>query len=376
MNWELVSIITFFSLISLFILKNRKNLEFRYGIVIKRWKKGKEVIERFARKRKRFLRIIGDLAIISFFVSTFISVYYLVNSLIQKESAFGLVFPSVSGVKYPKPLIGVPFWYWIIGIFSVIFPHETSHALLARVEKIKMKDYGIFLFLFFPLGAFVDIDEKKIKKLGLREKLRIYSIGSFSNFLVAGLVIGIYLLSLGLFSFFIQTSGVMFESLAPNSSAEKVNLKGIIKEIDNQTINSVLELDRFLSTKKPGDMITVKTTEGTFTLNLTEHPEIKGRGYIGIIGVKNYYVFKFSQKPVPNFFYNLFSIWIKLISWIGFLNLGVGLANFLPIKPLDGGKITEELFLAKSKKYGKKISNFISFLFLFLLLLTLTTSFS
>jgi membrane-associated protease RseP (regulator of RpoE activity) len=48
--------------------------------------------------------------------------------------------------------------------------------------------------------------------------------------------------------------------------------------------------------------------------------------------------------------------------------LGVGAANLLPIKPLDGGYLFEEIFRKFFGERGKEIANVLSAIILFLLL--------
>ena len=43
---EIASALTFFAIMGLLILKDRKNIEFNYGLIIKRWTRGKD-LEKF-----------------------------------------------------------------------------------------------------------------------------------------------------------------------------------------------------------------------------------------------------------------------------------------------------------------------------------------
>ena len=185
MSIETISILFFFTLIGILLIKDRKKVEFKYGIVIRRWEKGKYVIDKFVKKYKKHIEKIGNISIIVSIIVSIIGVSFLFYLTFKLKPAFGIVLPSVGGFKYPEPIISIPFWYWIGSIFIIVASHETMHAIFARLEKIRIKSYGILLFLVFPIGAFVDPDMKMIKKLRTVKKLRIFSAGSFGNFILA-----------------------------------------------------------------------------------------------------------------------------------------------------------------------------------------------
>ncbi len=371
MNIEILSVFLFFLAIGILVFKNRKHLEIRNGIIIKRWKKGREKIDDLLKKHTKIFNYLGLASSIICIALSIYVVYWLIESALSLKQIFGIALPSVSGVTYPKPIISIPFWYWLFGIFLVIFPHETMHAIMARLSKIKIKDYGIFLFLVLPLGAFVDINEKKIKKLKLIEKLRIYSAGSFGNFLTGILFLLLLWLVITSFDFLTTSIGVKYSYLINGSPAMQVNLSGYIKRIDNVTIKDVFDLQDVLSSKKPGDQIEIETSTGTFQLKLIENPDIQNRSFIGIGDVTTAYKFRLTNSMLPEPIFQLFSIFYQFFSWTILLSFGVGLANLLPIKPLDGGKIWESIFLKINKKHGEKIANLLSLITLFLLVFSI-----
>ncbi|MCD6371566.1 MAG: site-2 protease family protein, partial [Candidatus Aenigmarchaeota archaeon] len=286
------------------------------------------------------------------------------------KQAFGLALPKVGKVEYPKPFIGIPFWYWIIGIFLIIFPHETFHAIYARFSKIRIKSYGIFLLLIFPLGAFVDIDERKVKGLKLKEKLLIYSSGSFANILVFLTFFLLTILLFQLLSIMYEPIGVKFDVIK-NTTAEKINLAGVIQKMNNKTIKTLDDFIEFMNRTRPGEIIEIKTSKGVYLANLVEHPEIPERGFLGVTNLTTVYKRNFGNGLMSKFESGLFSRLIMLFSWIQLLSLGVGSFNMLPIKPLDGGLIYEALLIKISKKHGKILSKGVSIAMLGLLLFNL-----
>ncbi len=355
---ELISIIVFFLLISAYIIKERDEIEvYKKIIIIRRWKKGRKKIEKFAKKHERLLTYMGNLAVIVAVLASAFGIYYLLNATLQGQQAFGIVLPSVSGVQYPKPAIAIPFWYWIVGIFTILVVHETMHALLAAKEKVKIKNYGIILLLIFPIGAFVEPDEKKLKKLKGLAKQRILAAGSFANIILALILLAIgYLLANSLF----VESGAQIVGLVNNTPAMRTNLSGTIIMIENYTIKDVKSLANVLSKLEPGQTVNIITTEGNYSVKLADK---NGSAYLGVI-VETKLELKEMYKPFDYVITHL----MTLISWLFLLNLGVGIVNVLPIKPLDGGLMFEEFLKSKIGKKAEKISTMVSVLILALII--------
>ena len=57
--------------------------------------------------------------------------------------------------------------------------------------------------------------------------------------------------------------------------------------------------------------------------------------------------------------------------WIFVLNLGIGMVNMLPIKPLDGGMIFEAIATKLSKHAGRHLTNLVSIMMFSFLLFNL-----
>ncbi len=381
MNLEALSVIVFFGILAVIIYRDRKNIEFKSGLIMRRTKRGKKAIYDFTKKHRKKLIIIGNIAIIVGVIASVFGFFTLVQSLYKlilnpEEAAPGikLVLPSVSGVKLPGFILGVPFWYWILGIFVVLFAHEPMHALSARAENIKIKSFGLLLFFVLP-GAFVDPDEKQIKKLSTLRKLRIFAAGSFGNLIAAGF----FLLLIVSYNFLIDsmmsTEGVIFEKTIENTGASEVGLKGIITEINNKPVKSINDLQEIMKNVKPDDTIEIKTTEGYFQLKTIPNKDDPKTPFIGISKPSTFFVYKGILKDFgvvnQNSLY-IISWFLGLFEWVFVLNVGIGTFNLFPIKPLDGGLMLEEIIkhFYKSKKV-KYLVNGISLLTLSLVLINL-----
>lgn len=379
MNLEITSLIVFFGVIAILAYRDRKHIEFKYGLVTRRTKRGRKFIYSIAKKYRRELRILGNIGIIVGIIVSVYTFYSLVRSTFNvifkpKEvtQALALVFPSVPGVRFPSFVIGVPVWFWIIGVFTVLIAHEPMHGLLARAEKVRIKSLGLLLLFVLP-GAFVEPDEKQLKKLSMIKKLRIYAGGSFGNFLLGGFLFLIvsYLMYPTFFRGCVLYGYLNYTEFNRSKPfpAQKINLTGPILAIDEQKVDSVKSMEKILSDKKPNQTITIETTEGIYNLTLTENPKNKTRGYMGIFA-SDYKVLKseYRKKSLSSSFILQTT---GLLAWIVVLNIGIGAANLLPIKPLDGGLMLEEIAKHFSKKQSKKIVEAISLLTLGLILIAL-----
>jgi membrane-associated protease RseP (regulator of RpoE activity) len=361
---EIVSTIVFFVIVGILVIRDRKNLEFQYGVIVRRWRKGQAIIDKLVRKHKRAISIIGNIGVIVGVLAGILGFAFLVQFTFRLQQAFYLVLPSVSGITYPGPVVSIPFWYWLIGVFVIIAAHESMHAIYSRLEKIPIKSYGVLLLLVLPIGAFVDPDMKKITKLKFLGKLRIYAAGSFANFITAA---AMFLITLVISTFLFAPSGVEFNQLINGTPAYSVNMSGTIIGINDGAIKTEEDLSTVFSQIKAGDRINIRTTEGNYVINTVGRPENESVAYIGISGIR----VVFDVKPELQNFKGLINAFNNLVFWLFLLSAGVGIANMLPIKPLDGGLIFEEIFNKIFKSNGKIATKIISFVTIALILFNL-----
>jgi hypothetical protein len=167
-----------------------------------RTKKFRQDIISTAKKHPKFWRIYFNIGIItSFFLAVFGIIFVINNALMIysgfKASGLSLVLPfPTSSFSVQPGLILVPPWHWIIGIAIIIFPHEISHGIALALNKLRIKSLGAFLFFFILPGAFVEPDEKQLKRAEKLKKLQVYVAGSFSNIVVGLMFVLIFNLTL------------------------------------------------------------------------------------------------------------------------------------------------------------------------------------
>ncbi|MBU5575359.1 MAG: site-2 protease family protein [Candidatus Aenigmarchaeota archaeon] len=326
-------------------------------------------------KPNKFWKFVSNIAVLTSFFIIIYGVYllvlssYMIYTGIIKEPGIKFVFPSFSSESASGPgYFLIPFWIWIISVACIIIPHELFHGIIARSEKIKLKSVGLLLFAIFP-GAFVEPDEKNLKKSKLLTKLRIFSAGSFANFLVA--IISFSLLSTVIWPLSVEP-GVKIFNVTEGSPAYIAGLKPNMTILKINNINIEASYFEFVSGKgyfqeelkniKVGDNLSVLTDNGEYNITLSEH---QSKPYMGII------YGPVIKKDASGLLLNLY----PLLTMIFIFSLGVGLFNLLPLIPLDGGLIFNSIIEKYFKKRKEVIINFINSLIIFLILFNLVGPF-
>jgi len=360
-DWENISTIIFLIVLGILVWVDRKNIEFKYGIFIRKIKKGKEWIYAVGNKYKTFFGYFGTVAVVIGIISSLVAFYsiaFQAYTIITnpKVSAPGLrpLIPSVPSTVACTYALCVPFWFWIIGVLVVLISHELSHAFVARSANIPIKSFGLISFLVLP-GAFVEPDERQLKKSNSFTKLKIYAAGSFANLLVFAIA---SLITTAMFNNLYVSTGVQFTGLVANSPAAQLNLKGIIKQMGDTQIKTVQDFENFITKVNPGTQLTIETSEGTYNLTTAKNPDDPAKAFVGISGASTAFHVVESYSAISGGIDWIF----QLFAWLVFLNFGIGLVNLLPIKPLDGGLMYEEIIkiiFGKAKpKYVKALSIF------------------
>ncbi len=368
-SFEIISLFAFIAIVGLLLLKDRKNLTFNYGIIVRRWTRGLELIDALVRGHRKHIIILGNIGVALGVVIGISGVGILIYLTMQAERVFGLVLPTAGNYQIPGPVFSVPFWYWLIAIFIIAVTHETFHAIFIRLEKVPVKNYGILLFLLLPIGAFVDPDNDKIKRLAFTKKLRIFAAGSLINIIVA--IVAVLVFAGGVFAFggLAKTSGVMIDSIAPNSPAESAGLQGNIHEINGEPVKSTLDFVYALNGTRAGDEINIITDKGSYNLVLESNPKNENRTYIGV-SIRNSYQYNVMglAGDVPLVLVRLFFTVMSFLNWLFLISSGVAVVNMLPVKPLDGGLFFGEIFNKMFGTRGNLIINVTSMIILAMIL--------
>lgn len=281
-------------------------------------------IEKLANSGTRFWKIFSTIGIFIGIYLMILGTYFLHINILKflyvKEEAAPIVpvIPFITLGIEELPFLIISF------IITLIF-HEFAHGVIAISEKIPVKSSGIFFFILF-LGGFIEPDENILNKRKLLSKLRVYSAGSFSNYIIG------LLFSLLLATFFIQSNGILVMDVMQNYPAyHYLKRFDVIIEINGTNIKNVDDLSLFMNNTKPGQYVNVKIIRDGSELNYVfKLGERDGRGLIGITVSNNFDMIIPLSKPIV---YNIYKIFL----WIAVVNTSVAVINMLPIAVFDGG---------------------------------------
>lgn len=389
---QTISAIIFIILLSILLYIKRKNLETKQIIPyvlyfsMYRTKLGIRLMDSWAKKFRRPVMYLGYFGIFIGFLGMILISYSLVSNLYhlftkpEASPGVGLVLPFKA-----KGVFFVPFFYWIISIFIIAVVHEFLHGLIARTHNLKVKSSGFaFVGLIIPIlpAAFVEPDEKELRKRPHKQQLSVFAAGPLANIIAGFLFFAIALFIITpIVNASIEANGVRITDYVKGDNkfpAENagIGIGEIVHEVDGQEIAYVENLSTALRSKKPGDKVEIKTDAALYKLELAKNPENESLAYIGV-----YLEQETKVKDNVNAIFGKFLpnavVWIYgLLIILAMLNLGIGLFNLAPIGPLDGGRMLQiamHKFFDKEK--GDKVWGSISLFFLALIIVNIIFGF-
>ncbi len=376
MDFNLIAAIIFVLVMIIFLIKNRKKITingwfpFLYVFML-RGKYGLKLMDKISKKCNKFLKVMGMIGI----VIGFIGMAFVCFEIVYNTFLLFFKPAAVSGVQLVLPfeakgVFYVPFIYWILAIFIVALVHEFSHGVMGRAYKIPIVSTGLaFLAVVIPIipAAFVEPDEKKFKKFNKTAKLKMLAAGPFANILLGFFILLLLIPVSPLIGSFYSFDGVEVVRLTPDGPAASIGMieGSVIKEINGQQVLTVKDFQNILDESNAGDIIKVKTDQGTYDVALEEKFE---KSFMGIF-IKQKTILKQGQ----NIILAKILSWIYgLLVWVYLLNLGIGLFNLLPIGPLDGGKM---LGLVLNGRKGRIAFKALSWIFFLLIMINIFSGF-
>ncbi|MBS7643584.1 site-2 protease family protein [Candidatus Bathyarchaeota archaeon] len=379
MNFDFTQMLLIITIAWLILYFFSKKIDVKkYGVevqpfyLIYRTKRFNHWLEEIAIKHPQFWRIVWSAGVaVSFGLMvyiTYILLRGLITFIITPTQAPPSVTPLIPGITISPH--DIP--YFLLAAAIMLITHETAHGVAACIEKIHVKSAGVFLALIIP-GGFVEPEEQSFKEAPAIAKLRVLSAGSVVNFAVGLLFLLLLMNFLLIISpLYIPTpSGVLIGEIVSGSPAEAVGLKpgdviyGMMKNNGIYTrINSSVELGKFMSEVKPGDLLVIDTIRGSISIKAGSD---KGRAIIGIYPF-DYYPLRWHA--LDNRFLRLMPYhFFRSILWINFLAVNVALFNMLPIYPLDGDGFVYALIKSRiSQKHCRHVRIGINTFFLTIVL--------
>ncbi len=362
-------VILFYSAIVLLVIIFRKKFDIQGKIIaMYRTKIGLKFMDRIGTKYSETVKLLGIVGIGVGFVGMFAIFFMLIKNLIElltipkAVSAVSLVIP---GVKIPGSPVMIPLISGWIALFLVILVHEGSHGIVARAHKIPVTSSGIF-FLGPLMGAFVEPDEKKLRKSNDITQYSVYAAGPWSNILLALLCIAlITYVFVPVNNAMVNEVGVELAGVTEGYPADIAGVKGlmVITELQGKPVRNYDDFSAIVKHLRPNETVKMVADGKTFTFNTTAHPNDPLQGYLGVLAKNKPKVEPKNPALWYRIIYRIF-LWIaELLSITGILSFGIGLANLLPLGPVDGGRmvlcaLSKIKGEAKAKKWWAKISLF------------------
>ncbi len=378
MNYDLLLLVVFYIFLLIIFKIFRKKFEVQGKVfVLYKTKIGIKLMDKIAKKFPKSLNILGYISVaigfLGMLVTTVFIVFMTYKFLFVPKTQAALA-PLLPGISVSDQLPILSFWHWIIAILIVATIHEFSHGVFARLRNIKIKSSG-FAFLGPILAAFVEPDEKQLKKKPVKDQLFVFSAGPFSN-IILGIII---LLVMGLVLSPIANSvtevngiiiGEINSSLPINNSGLKSGM--ILQEVNGNKINESSVLSNILEAKKPGEVLNFKANDSYYNVTLSSNPENNTKAILGI-SFSNYKI-ELKEKFKPySILYKIFSWFGMLLFWLFNITVGVGLFNLLPLGPVDGGRMFNSalIYFTKDEKKSLRILTTVSLIILALILINM-----
>jgi len=309
------------------------------------------------------------------------ALFVMQNLLIGKQVCPGVV-PIIPGVQIPGVPFVAPLHAWI-SFLIILVMHEGMHGTLARKAKVRIKSTGLLLAGLLPLGAFVEMDDKQLAKKKEEDQLRVFSAGPSSN-LYTSFVVPV-ILSLLLVFAINPVFGPWVQEVKRNSVDavfvdgvdEKITLCG--QEYEN---NAFGKLKQGMEIKKIGKYTIISgagaSTAVSYSLSENKDKPLK----IELLDLNGSPVtetiepnelgqisFRVREEMNPDYVipenYRLYTTvsgtMSSFLMWFILLNFFLAISNFLPLLPLDGGRIANIIlpgyfsFLGLGEKKTQKL---------------------
>lgn len=404
---QLIFLVVFLVGLATFLYKDRKKIQRSSILFYRRTKSGIDKIDALQKRFPRFWKAYGWGAAISGVLSIALATYYIGTQYLGvfksgsiEESGVSAVLPGLVAESSFQPGVSfIPVEYWLISIGVLMTVHELSHGIVARSEDFEINSVGWIVLGIFP-GAFVEPKGEKMlpndneehmqdeddeegddeegedteedeeasstgmwDQGSLSSRIKVLGAGSFANYLTAFVFI---LLSTAVLGAVTEPGDVKIKAEQDYPAAEAGLNKSIVYSMNGESITSPSQLKELAEGIEPGDPVTLNTSEGVYSINATEKD---GDGHIGI---RYGQVTQLKERYQP--YSGLLNWFLSLFETIAVLNIGIGLVNMLPFKPLDGGQIIGGIIEKYTNETGVKAFNYFSIAGMLLLVGTILLS--
>src|SRR5208337_4549367 len=244
---------------------------------------------------RSFFKLYGTVGVIAVII---VSVFMTVMLFVSIRYTL-IVRPEPTGIYEPQNILLLPgindyvpstFAVWF-AFFLTIMVHEFGHAILCRVEDIRVKGMGVLLAVI-PIGFFVEPDEEELEQKKGMPKIRMFGAGITNNLVVGFSCFVLLILMFGLVMPATQPAihGIYKGYPADNASVPQGS---VVTAINGQPVASRADVSAILNTTKPGETVILTTsingTAADYKLTLAAWPaEYNNNQTSGFIGVEYY----------------------------------------------------------------------------------------
>jgi membrane-associated protease RseP (regulator of RpoE activity) len=365
---------------------------------------------------RTFFRIYGTSGVIAVIIVSILITFMLFISVRYTL----LVQPEPTGIYKPQNILLIPgineyvpstLAVWLAFIITIAV-HEFGHAILCRVENIKVKTMGA-LIAVIPIGFFVEPDEEELDKTKGMAKVRMFGAGITNNLVVGFFCFFLLILCMG---FVIPVTQPVIHGVYKDYPAASAGIPpgSIVTAINGISVDSRDDISTVLNTTKPGNTLVLTVEKDKivkdYPLTLAAWPGDIANRTSGFMGVEYYDgaavmsvvqgmlspfgFFQFLIVPFANdsgvqflrilafetpdtIYYQVpfEGFWgiVHLLFWCAWININVGIFNAIPMIPLDGGYIFKEgvdrlLDRRGLLKYSGYVTGAVSYLMLIVLI--------
>jgi membrane-associated protease RseP (regulator of RpoE activity) len=284
--WYLLTVLVFAAILAVWVYRDRHKFKRESIFLLRRTQRGRGTLIKIGTSFPRFWKAVGFVSVTVGFIVSVLGLKMLIDNLVAAIAA-GAAVPSLALLlpsPTTQPILGygylaVPFWYWIICIAILAVVHEGFHGIFTAREKTKIKSLGFGLLAVIPL-AFVEPDERQLEKKGTWPQLRVFSAGSFANFLLALLSFVLFLM---LTSAIFLPAGVDFQTY-PFATIGLAD----INWIGGNAVKGADDIADALHDYGENETVEIRTLDGIYYLRRKYFDEQLEEGKTDILVFQNY----------------------------------------------------------------------------------------